>query len=215
MIPNRPVRAIGQSTNEARQRSRVIVADGGAGIHAVCDLMSKLKYVLQASDGLHGGTACPFPCQWNIRQAQGAVDQVGYISCIRCVKSTEESENISVECWPWLNRRNDRTQDLQAFPHQLLDVRLPCRDTQHQSGPVERSQFELSTSSASSQLGMSILQVLGVLKKFLEMCGEGARGHVIPRQELGRVDRVRFPFRSESPYRTPARQRDGHYRACA
>jgi hypothetical protein len=68
--------------------------------------------------------------------------------------------------------RGSRAERLQRLAHQFFDIGFPSRNTDYNSGAVQRRESILPAGKPRPQLRMDCVQLVGVPEELIEMHGE-------------------------------------------
>ena len=117
--------------------------DDRPGVHAVSDFMAKIQCLIKKALCLCRGAVPPSPGGPHVGKSKATIDQVCDVLGIGRVEPPEFPKDERAQARPITEGRGRRAKRLQRLPHEFFDIRLPSRNTDHNSGAVQRCQSVL------------------------------------------------------------------------
>jgi len=119
------------------------------------DLMPEVYGLSQKLAGVGRRAVAPRPCGCDVRRTDGAGDDAPDLLHRRVVEVLDPAARVGVERGPSAQPNSRRRPEhLNALAHHLLDVRLPCGDTDDNQGTVQPSEPPLTAPPPRSKVVM-------------------------------------------------------------
>src|SRR5438552_1845043 len=131
--------------------------------------MTKIKCFVKKRRCLRGGAISPAPRCPHVGQSKAAIDQVGYVLPIWRMEPADLAKNKCIQCRPGVERGCCRTQRLQGFSHEFLNIGFPCRNANYYCRAIERCKSKLPARIASAQLGVDRVEFHCILEELIQM----------------------------------------------